>query len=424
MMNLKQIIHRNITILLLKLKAHSHKSLPTMKKTLLLVFTNLLFFNLINAQLSNLNDEFENSSTLSNWQNTSFTEGWNVEHLEELNIDSTQAGRLVMMPYTTGWFEDRRAPLIYKEVTGDFIATTEVHVSNRAGNGIPSSYYSLAGPMIRTPRDFPNGPAIDWTPGNENYIFLSTGYGDENGPGQPGPPPHIEVKTTVNSNSTLHISQVNSQSLTIRLARIANAIILLYQEPGGSWVVHRRFDRPDFPATVQAGMMSYTDWSKVSTFNPYYQNSNLLTAATADPDSSSNPSLPYNPDLLAGFEYFRFDSVEVPVGLQGVDLVNTATDAELLSFLGFPSLPLAQTKAVPVDIRVYPNPAETHIEVSVPAKFRGKLTLRDLQGCSLKQLPMHGPRMVNLSRFASGIYLIEVQGANGELVHSQKVIKK
>ncbi len=302
------------------------------------------------AQLQLLNDEFEDSSTLSNWQNITDVEGWNTEHLEAHDINITQTGKLTMMPYTSSWFQDYRGTILFKEVTGDFIISTEVTATNRAGTGIPSSDYSLAGVMIRAPRSITNG-AMDWTSGGENYVFLATGQANDQFSNPSSVGPHFEVKTTTNSNSNLAVNPIpTSSNVQIRLARIGNFVICLYQLPGGNWTVHRRFNRADFPQTMQIGFVTYTDWPKVSSYDPIFQNSNVLND-DLDPDPSSNPWLSFNPDLIGGFEYARFDSVHLPTPLIGANLANASvSDSELLSFLGFESQ--AYTTYIEVDINV------------------------------------------------------------------------
>ncbi|MFP6764192.1 MAG: hypothetical protein VB858_11250, partial [Planctomycetaceae bacterium] len=108
--------------------------------------------------------------------------------------------------------------MAFKEVTGDFVFTTEVHISDRDDVGgsdldnIPGdALFSLGGLMIRTPRDI-DGPA-DWSPGSmrddgtnngENYVFLSLGYGNSANEFS------LEVKTTRNSNSQLELSPLGA----------------------------------------------------------------------------------------------------------------------------------------------------------------------------------------------------------------------
>lgn len=309
-------------------------------KKLSILFVSLLFATLTFAQLHLLNDEFDDATTISNWQNVNVTEGWNATQLEAQDINTTEAGQLFMMPYTTGWYRDRRAPLLYKMVNGDFVFTTQVAISNRNGTGIPSSNYSLAGPMIRRPKTLTNG-AVGWMAGEEDYIFLSAGYADENHHTCPGacPPPHFEVKNTTDSGSNLTVSPLGSQVVTIRMVRIGAVILVLYQTPGNDFVVHRRYLRNDFPAEMQVGLVTYTDWNKVFTYSIEDHNQYTLSPAINPNinDLSSNQNMPFNPDLEARFDFARFDEVTVPEELEGVDLFNEATEEELLSFLGYAS---------------------------------------------------------------------------------------
>ncbi len=298
------------------------------------------------AQIQLLNDEFDDASTLSNWLNIDDVEGWNADHLEDYNINTSQTGKLMMLPYTSSWYQDYRGSILFKELTGDFILTTEATATNRAGNGNPSSSYSLAGLMIRTPRSFTNG-AAGWTPYGENFIFLATGHATGSSANA-----HLEVKTTVSGSSNLAITPIPSPTnVRIRIARIGEYVICLYQLPGGSWIVHRRFDRSDFPNTMQIGFVTYTDWPKVSSYTPIFHNSNVLNA-NLNPDPTAG--VPFTPDIIGGFEFARFDEVNLPPILVGVNLTNSAvTDAQLLSFLGFTSQPYTPAAYVELQVNLF-----------------------------------------------------------------------
>ena len=153
--------------------------------------------------------------------------------------------------------------------------------------------------------------------GGENYVFLSLGSANAPGTYQ------FEVKTTVNSVSTLNISNASSGEAEIQVARIGNAFLMLRRElPAGSWTVHRRYARADMPANLQVGMTVYTDWTTSQTVPPQTHNGSVLTIG--------------NPDLVAQFDYFRFARPNVPAALAGRDLTNPAqvTDGELLAYLG------------------------------------------------------------------------------------------
>lgn len=262
--------------------------------------------------LTPLSDEFNDASTLSQWQRVYAVEGWNADQLEKQDINSTRAGRMFMMPFTSTWYNDYRGELTFKNVTGDFIATADVEVTSRSGSGAPRSNYSLAGIMIRAPR---NITPQTWRPGGENYVFLSLGAANAPGTFQ------FEVKTTVNSVSTLPIISAPGNRAVIRIARIGPHIITL-RNTDGTWVVHRRFNRADFPQTMQVGMTVYTDFATCSTFAPLVHNSMVIRIG--------------NPDLLAYFDYFRFARPVVPASLTSADLSNpnAVSDAQLLTFLG------------------------------------------------------------------------------------------
>ncbi len=288
----------------------------------------------LSAQIQLLNDEFDDASSLSDWLNINDTEQWNAEHLEIIDIDNSTNGRLHMMPYTGVWYQDYRSNFIYKNVDQDFVFTTQVSATNRTQNGIPVGDFSLAGVMIRTPRNYPNGAygAGGWTSGGENYIFLSVGNANASAG------PEFEVKSTTNGNSSLQITPIPTNiDVQIRIARIDEAILVLYRFPDGDWEVHQRYNRNDFPDELQVGFVAYTDWNKSNNYSPIFHNSNVLNDDLAnDPDGSGAP---FAPGLIGTFDFARFNDVQLPSNLIGVNLVNNATDNEILSFLDYESVP-------------------------------------------------------------------------------------
>ena len=278
--------------------------------------------------IAGLSDEFEDPATLPLWLRVHQIEQWNAEQLESWDIDATQPGRMVMIPYTCTWYRDYRGPFAFKAIDGDFVLTTRVHASGRDGVSVPQALFSLAGIMVRTPRAIT--PAT-WTPGGENYVFLSLGYGNAF--------PRtfqFEVKTTLAGDSQLILSPSPSGSAGLQVARLGSAMIMLRQEPGQPWTVHRRYERPDFPDTLQAGLVSYTDWAKVQDFDPYVHNSNVLRLPLPGGVVDPTPAEPFAPDLIAAFDYVRFLRPAVPPELAGADFGpgGPISDAQLLTFLG------------------------------------------------------------------------------------------
>lgn len=262
--------------------------------------------------LTPLCDEFDNAATLSQWQRLYAIEGWGANQLDLQDINTTRPGFMVMIPYTSTWYDDYRGELTFKVVSGDFVVTAEVEVSNRSDSGAPASEFSLAGIMLRQPRNIT--PAT-WQPGGENYVFLSLGAGNQPGTFQ------FEVKSTVSSNSQPILVPAGTSHAVIQWARIGPYFIALRQV-NGTWSVHRRYSRPDLASTLQAGMTVYTDYPTASSYSAFVQNSTVIDNG--------------NPDLIAAYDFFRFSRPKLPPALEGVDLTNPmlVSDSDLLSFLG------------------------------------------------------------------------------------------
>jgi len=276
--------------------------------------------------LAPLSDEFHHAGTVANWRRIHQVEGWGNDVLEEFNINTARVGRLFMAPYSSTWYAENRGDLTFKEVAGDFVITTEVEPTRRSGSGAPRSEYSLAGIMVRTPRTMAS-PA-QWTPGGQNYIFLSLGAASNPGSYQ------FEVKTTINSQSTLHITDNAPPRAMIQVARLGPHLITLRSALGGNWEVHRRYQRGDMPTRLQAGLTVYTDWPLCSEVGFENQNTRVLTNGTRLANGSIVSGA--NPDLLAAFDYVRYRRPQIPPNLAGANFSNPSavSDAQLLSFLG------------------------------------------------------------------------------------------
>ena len=378
----------------------------------------------LQAQIQLLNDEFDDASTLSNWQNINDSEGWNASHLEAHDINTTEAGKLYMLPWTTAWYQERRSTLLFKTVSGDFVFSTRVSATNRMGTSYPSSNFSLAGPMIRTAKNFTNGSA-GWQANEENHVFLSIGRASG-----AGTAPHFEVKSTTNSSSSLQITPINTYLDTeIRLARINGYVICLYKLPGGDWIINNRYDRSDMPSAVQVGLVAYTDWDKLNTYTYNFANANTINA-NLNPDPSSNPNAPFNPDLRATFDYARFDSVSLPPSLAGLNLSNPSlvSDNDLLAFLGFPSQPYLPNNvhfdASSSGIEVFPNPVNQFVNI-----------IGDLQNYSIEIIDINGNVLdsysnlidkltIDSSELPAGMHFIIISSVSNPNVIVQKIVKE
>ena len=253
--------------------------------------------------IAKLSDEFDNPASLASWRHIDKTEAWNADQIERLAVAN---GWMTIVPFTNTWYMDYRGVLLYKDVPGDFVVTTKLRVTGRDGRSAPYAQFSLGGIMVRSPR---KDSARNWQPGGENYVFLSLGSAELVGRYQ------FEVKTTERSNSNLEKILAASGDAELRVARIGSNMILLRRQ-GGNWVVHKRYSRPDMPATLQVGLTTYTDYPTASQVSAYQHNGSVIRRG--------------NPDLIANFDYVRFRRPKVPAGLN----VGQVSDAELLKLLG------------------------------------------------------------------------------------------
>ena len=244
--------------------------------------------------IGKLSDEFSVPSTLSKWSRVTRTEGWNIDQTDELSIGSVRPGWLTIIPKTSTWYQDYRGELVFKLVTGNFIVKASLDVAGKQG-GPPTSNYSLAGIMLRSPR---NITPQTWAPGGENYVFSSIGAADQPGTWQ------FEIKSTTNSDSWLQLSPATSGTAKIGIARIGTSLVLL-RNAGAGWQIVFRYERPDMPATLQSGITVYTDYSYASTFSPFDHNSTSINGG--------------NPDLVANVDYVRY--LPVPLGAGSNDAV-------------------------------------------------------------------------------------------------------
>jgi hypothetical protein len=253
--------------------------------------------------IAKLSDEFSDANGLSAWSHIDKTEGWGADQLSQFGV---QDGQLMMVPFASTWYMDYRGVLVYKDIPGDFVVTTKVRATGSDGRSAPRSSYSLGGIMVRNPR---SDNAQSWRSGGENYVFLSLGSADKSGQYQ------FEVKTTQNSQSNLEkVDAANGEAL-LQVAKIGSQMILLRKQ-GGSWMVHKRYNRPDFGKSLQVGLTVYSDYNTASQLPAKQHNGTAIRQG--------------NPDLIARFDFVRFRRPSVPAGLDA----GRASDGELLKFLG------------------------------------------------------------------------------------------
>lgn len=333
-------------------------------------------------------DEFASAATWAQWSSVRAVEQWGPEPVQSWDIDTSTPGHMTLVPETVSWYGDWTGPLAFRLASGDFAITTHVRATGRDGVSVPQADYSLAGVMLRAPRDVT--PAT-WTPGGENYVFLSLGHGASVPAAF-----QYEVKTTVAGNSMLVLDDAPGPEATLQLARLGPYCIALRREPGGPWAVHRRYTRADLPDTLQAGLVAYTDWNKVQHFDPFVHNQAVLVPPLPPGVTDPRPDVPFAPDLRATFDFARFARLELPPALAGLDLADPVAvpDADLLAFLGEAANVPGPTVSVPAGggpslrLAAAPNPAAGPVDLRfrLAAPGRVRLDVLDARGARVRTL--------------------------------------
>lgn len=358
-------------------------------------------------------------------------EQWGIQQLETVDINTSRADHLQMMPYTVSWFGGYRGPLIYKEVIGDFVFTANIKIVGRSGSFPTSNFqFNLAGVMCRIPMDYPNGAlgANGWQDTDQNYIFLSIGGADD-GFGNCQPvgaclAPHLEVKTTINGVSTLQVEDIDTDEAEFRFTRIGQVFIIMYRlSTSSDWVVHRRYERNDFPETLQIGFVTYTNWPKVVSYTPEFHNSHTLNSSLT-PDPTNRNDLDFEPDVIGDFDFARFDSVAIPAGLVGLNFMNTGevSDADLLSFLAYDSAPFCPTNLhihSPIDSSAFVQ-ISANETISMDTSILTKSAVTVSAGTEIQLLP--GFEVAAGTEFTAQIVTCQGNSLQSNVTHFQKTV--
>ena len=265
-------------------------------------------------------DEFDDSATIADWQDLGVVEGWGTPSFETADIDTTEAGRFHIVPGALTWFDHLRGLLFFKEIDGDFIATTRLRVLSRHNpmdpTEPPNRTFSLAGIFAHAPRAItqaapdpytttavwpPGDFGSDYVPNTENFIFLSYGSAGNAGTRQ------FEIKSTLNSDSLLYYDSTGidqgETEVWLQMVRVGDTVVCLRKHSAaGGWIVENRYPNPDhhypaFGSTLQVGITAYTDWPTASPFSGNVQSAYHFNYA---PPGNGQP------DLIAQVDYVRF----------------------------------------------------------------------------------------------------------------------
>lgn len=277
-----------------------------MKRVLFLL---LLSLPLAAQDLTSLSDEFDAAASLAKWSRFDAAEGWP----DMLKRAAVADGKLVLEPWTSGWYAEFHAPFLFREVTGSFAVTARMRIRGKESE-LPNEPWSLAGLMVREPR---KDSGKQWEPRAENWLFLTTGIAFETGK------PVFETKTTVNSRSNLKLAPARAGWVELRIVRVGPSFVLLSRFENEPWQVRERFFRTDLPRTVQVGVNVYTGWNSAADLqnDPQKFNTTVLKDRRAD--------------AILEVDWIRFDRPKLPQGTNPMTITDwTTSDAELVKVFG------------------------------------------------------------------------------------------
>jgi hypothetical protein len=230
------------------------------------------------SDLVTLSDEFDSSSSLSNWQ---VMQGEVIDGAPARY--GVQNGELVVHAAHSKWIDDQHAFYLWKEVKGDFVATVRLSVTGEQGAS-PTADWSLAGLLVRSPPT-----------SSENWINFTVGRARGRSV--------FERKSTRSTHSILVLNPAPTGWLELRQVRIGNRFYLLRRADGGKWIVHWTYIRRDLPTTLEVGF---------------------------DAQSGSGDD---HADLLAHVDYVHYAPTNLPARLRARVLRGRATMKALRPYL-------------------------------------------------------------------------------------------
>lgn len=168
-------------------------------------------------------------------------EGWTLFRGQDANIYQ-RGSTILMKPYVTSrWKDAEQGPFLWQTVSGDMELQARIRVTKSMDTTRgPDAGFQLGGIMLR-----PEG--VD----PENHILLGVAC-------MGNPQLKMVSQNTVRGNSAIHVTRVEQNEFVFRLRRKGPQVELHYQEPGtDSWTLLRQYQRPEWPAELQAGIAGY-----------------------------------------------------------------------------------------------------------------------------------------------------------------------
>lgn len=243
------------------------------------------------SAISGFGDEFADSNTLSQWSNRQTVEGTGAQ-IATWDINMSSSGNMALAPAggNVAWYNTSVGPFIYKNITGDFVVSTQVSAHSLSSlSQAPGQQYNAAGLLIRNPAG---------ASGIQNWVTNNVGSHD---PGIVG----TTNLSTVNGTSNAVVAQTGSFAAALRICRIGSTVrTYVSNDNEQTWTLTNTISRTDLPTTLQVGMMAVAaagsndmraDFSYIRAGTPASVSDcigTLAPAVTIAPSPSPTPTSP------------------------------------------------------------------------------------------------------------------------------------
>jgi hypothetical protein len=190
--------------------------------------------------LSHLDDVFAGAALAPEW---SILNGAVLHHEVsggELRLRPLQGGA------TVTWYQGDQGPMVWKAITGDFTATTRVRAFDPLNPlAPPPPPYRLGGLIARDPTS---------TAQDHDFVHVAVGGGDA------ATPIAVEDKFTQQSQSDFVLHPIAAAEGELRITRQGATFTFAHRPlAGGAWQILRTQAHPGMPATLQVGLMAYSN---------------------------------------------------------------------------------------------------------------------------------------------------------------------
>ncbi len=107
---------------------------------------------------------------------------------------------------------------------------------------------------------------------------------------------------------------------------------------------------------------------------------------------------------MAKLKFWNYSLTELEIANQYAEHAVSSIDAGFLS-----------------ELKVYPNPAQDHLVLSLDHPEESQVTLIDLQGRVLKQATLQGTAEMSVEDLPAGLYLVQVRSKNHQVTQKVRI---